>query len=199
MTFLSKLVDRKNNMDRYDELKQVDSKFAEDHAQESTYDPDVRSMPLSKISYGCWYTIHLSAARGKSEVLKGIIELYREAFSCIKCRGHINEYCENNPLPVFDNNVPNIRKRIVLFDWTFRFHNAVSKRIGKKEMDYQTSRNIFMELTDIADSDAEEYISTGICRGSCGDVDKVPESTKENRNYVFNSDVIGSINFITRH
>ena len=81
-----------------------------------------------------WFNIHQDTylADQYPNMRKNIIELLKfkfENFSCSKCKPHLLQYLKDNPL----------EKSNSLFKWSWEFHNAVNRRIGKLEMDYETA------------------------------------------------------------
>ncbi len=99
---------------------------------------------------GTWNTIHLTAAWATSieraEFYYQWLKLIISNLPCGECRNHAAEYMVHNPTEEAED----------LFLHAWRFHNAVNKRLGKPEMDYNTA--------------AERYLGGGIktCNSGCG-------------------------------
>ncbi|MNK83908.1 Erv1 / Alr family protein [compost metagenome] len=93
------------------------------------------------IEQGTWYTIHLTAKHAQSASQKAaFIDLMKTLslfYRCAKCRKHMTAYINENPIEVYLNNEDG------LFFWSWKFHNAVNKRLGKPEIDYNTALEMF--------------------------------------------------------
>ena len=112
-----------------------------------------------KCGPGIWYTTHVYARDAVTEEKKHIflnhINMLRKDFPCEKCRGHINEYVEANPIEHYWNVTDNDGNAIGLFQWSWIFHNAVNERINKERpddphpyVDWNTAYNMYYN-TDI--------------------------------------------------
>ena len=157
-----------------------------------------RFFKLKDISRGAWYSLHLCAARGQREALVSLMSVYIEAFTCVKCRGHMSEYLKLTPIPQTENIVSNLRRQVVLFDWSTTFHNAVSKRINKPEFSADQIKAMFEELTDLADNEGEEYAATGKCQAGCdgdGDLTKPAQATAPENDRKYPENAIGDVTF----
>jgi len=125
-----------------------------------------------QVGPGCWYSIHLAAAKGKYIVLDELIKMYAQSFVCVECRLHIRKYIKNNPLPQNASNVE-------LFKWTVDFHNAVNTRLRCRQdsaemwrnhhqhVDEMTSLEIFNDLTEGSKSNEDAFNILGRCGGEC--------------------------------
>jgi hypothetical protein len=100
------------------------------------------------IGPGIWYIIHLKGMIAKDISTKvSFIKLINELsvnFPCLKCRNHINEYLEHNPITLATLNEPE-----GLFKWSWEFHNAVNKRLGKNIIDYQSAKRLDSDINKI--------------------------------------------------
>jgi hypothetical protein len=77
-----------------------------------------------------WYLIHVVAYNFRpkyKELYKNLFQLLGNYIPCQKCRGHYNRYRRDNKID-WDN-----IDRDGFIDWTHKFHNAVSKRLGKPQ------------------------------------------------------------------
>lgn len=141
-----------------------------------------------KCGPGIWYTTHVYARDAITEEKKHIflnhINMLRKDFPCEKCRGHINEYVEANPIEHYWNVTDNNGNPIGLFQWSWIFHNAVNERINKERpddphpyVDWNTAYNMYYN-TDIM-----------ICTKGCED--SITQET--------NQEVIPSITYNPNH
>uniref|UniRef100_A0A6C0BMZ5 thiol oxidase n=1 Tax=viral metagenome TaxID=1070528 RepID=A0A6C0BMZ5_9ZZZZ len=89
------------------------------------------------IEQGTWYTIHTLALHAKSHdqkmAFKILLVTLSNHYRCKTCRDHITEYLQQNPMEVYWN------REDGLFFWSWKFHNAVNRRLGKPEIDYHES------------------------------------------------------------
>lgn len=114
---------------------------------------DPRIYNLDNSASGCWYVIHFLAANGERKALKILLKNFEKRFMCPKCRMHIKNHLENNPIPA-EGVDP-----WVLFLWTTNFHNAVNMRLKKPLFSEIGEIELFKQLTTGADEDGEEYMS----------------------------------------
>lgn len=77
---------------------------------------------LSNVNHETWGIIHYLGFLGKKDEVKRLFFLLSRFFVCPKCRRHITEFLNVNPVPCS-------------FDDTIDFHNAVNQRIGKPSFD----------------------------------------------------------------
>lgn len=88
---------------------------------------------------GQWHSIHTTAARATTtEKFKFFCSWIRdqlEDLPCEECTEHSKEYLKSNPPEKAED----------AFIWTWRFHNAVNRRLGKPEMEYTTAKQIYLE------------------------------------------------------
>ena len=105
------------------------------------------------IGPGAWFTIHLMAKNATTKELKDafivFMELLREYFPCKKCRKHINEYLNKNPIRDFYNIKDNKGNDIGMFKYTWLFHNTVNTRLDKQYIDWDTAWAMYDD-TDIS-------------------------------------------------
>lgn len=98
----------------------------------------------TKFGPGMWISIHTLALRAntqekKKEYVEEVISLV-ESIKCGECHGHATEYLKKNPIEKYFN-VKDVKSgaEIGCFKWSWVFHNAVNKRLGKKELDFNTA------------------------------------------------------------
>jgi len=91
-----------------------------------------------KIFSGIWHTIHVTGVWADSSerfiFFCKWLRLQVENLPCEDCRKHAREYLQHNPPEKSED----------AFIYTWRFHNAVNKRLGKPEMDYDTAKNLYL-------------------------------------------------------
>jgi len=89
------------------------------------------------IEQGTWYTIHTMALHAKSHdqkmAFKVLLVTLGNHYRCKTCRDHISEYLQQNPIERYWNQEEG------LYFWSWKFHNAVNRRLGKSEIDYHES------------------------------------------------------------
>jgi hypothetical protein len=96
------------------------------------------------IGPGTWSVLHTIAfnARTPAEQKACIkqIKIICQQFPCEKCREHAIMYLKAHPLTVGTSDS--------LFEWTWKFHNAVNLRIGKYQMQWDMAYYIYESLHD---------------------------------------------------
>lgn len=101
---------------------------------------------------GNWYSIHKMAYEAQNEIKKrrfwDFMEFLRNNFSCQHCRQHMQQYIDANPIaPYWDKRDPTGRE-YGMFEWSWKFHNAVNKRLGKPLIDnMQDAMKMYSEET----------------------------------------------------
>jgi hypothetical protein len=114
---------------------------------------------------GYWASWHLKSLYSdtkdkKIEVARNIA-LDISNFPCLKCKNHSKEYVTKNPLLYAVNN----KDPYSMFIWTFKFHNEVNLRIGKKVYEFEEAKNMWLKLEK--------------CTKDCGEKDIVEEKKLE--------------------
>jgi len=99
-----------------------------------------------------WNLIHTSSLSTETETEKEHFEWEINQicinFRCKECSNHCKEYLLANPLRDSWTLIHN-KKDVGLFTWTWKFHNAVNKRIGKKLLDFDTALKMYSDLNNI--------------------------------------------------
>jgi len=113
---------------------------------------------------GVWYVLHTNAidTNTRREQQFFIQEFYRiiNKLKCDECRRHAAEYARNHNIrSVIDVISPN--KRNGLFYYTWQFHNAVNRRIGKRTITFEEAWDTF------APDHLKYYTRVNVCT-SCG-------------------------------
>lgn len=92
----------------------------------------------SIIFHGRWDAIHLTGAWSdtpeKVNYFNGWIRHQIVNLSCEDCVRHSTQYIQMSPPEKADDP----------FIWTWEFHNAVNRRLGKPEMPYATARDLYL-------------------------------------------------------
>lgn len=99
---------------------------------------------------GIWYCLHMKSYKIKDvrdvrAFLKFVEEL-REELPCDDCRIHMNKYCdEHRPENKWKKTykLKNGREVNGLFYWSWKFHDAVNKRIKKKRISLDEAYEIY--------------------------------------------------------
>ena len=101
--------------------------------------------------WGTWNSIHATGAWATTDdrikFFDEWIRMITKNLECGDCINHATEYIKNNPPEQSEDR----------FIWTWRFHNAVNRRIGKPEVDYQTA--------------SKKWLGGGVvaCTSGCGE------------------------------
>lgn len=98
---------------------------------------------------GEWHSIHTTAADATTQEKFNAFGPWTrnqvKHLPCNECTDHANLYIHSKPPEEAED----------AFMWSWRFHNAVNRRLNKPEMDYTTARQIYLE-------------GKGVCTGNCG-------------------------------
>lgn len=116
--------------------------------------------PSSYYGPGIWFIIHLTAYNAKTEIDKReflkLLTSIKESFPCIKCRKHMSDYFQSNPVIRYWN-IPN-----GIFKWSWMFHNAVNDRLGKNPMLWDEAVKVFSgDVIHICDEGCNDSSSMG--------------------------------------
>lgn len=94
---------------------------------------------MKKDGPGIWHSIHSTAAwSDTSERISFFCEWIRnirEYLKCGECRGHMGKYLDAHPPEKAEDT----------FIWSWEFHNAVNRRLGKPEMEYNTAKKMYLQ------------------------------------------------------
>lgn len=109
------------------------------------------------IGPGTWHIIHTEGFRAQShdQIINFISLMTRicDEFPCKACSGHCKEYIKT--FPMIDNaNVTVDGKPLGMFLWTWRFHNAVNRRTGKKAMSWETAYGLYSKTVPLVCGEA---------------------------------------------
>ena len=106
------------------------------------------------IGYGIWTLIHIFSLRlGKEEFINFMYNI-SIFFPCVKCKKHCIEYMKINPIEEYKNKIfkrsdNNEFLEIGLFVWTWKFHNAVNKRLNKEEKKLIDMYNLYSNKNNV--------------------------------------------------
>ena len=125
------------------------------------------------IGPGEWCCIHTMSAAATTETTKKLfvfkMDVLSKTFPCINpCRIHIVAYLKENPIRKYWNIRDAEGRDIGIFRWGWKFHNTVSKRIMKPEMDWDTAFKLY-------------YTDAGSCEAGCGGEEVLEEEVQSKR------------------
>lgn len=87
---------------------------------------------------GIWHVLHTSAAyatdKQKMEEFERFLEIIKKTIRCEDCRKHMQDFIDKNPLSSYQNVKSKTNEPLGYYVWTWKFHNDVNKRLGKKEL-----------------------------------------------------------------
>lgn len=108
-----------------------------------TVPPTPDKETIKKILRGTWDAIHKTAAwfdlvcpltlTEKQHLFGSQVRYQIDNLVCGDCVPHGQEYVRENPP---EKEIPSI--------WAWRYHNAVDRRLGKPEMDWNTYKEIYL-------------------------------------------------------
>lgn len=118
----------------------------------------VRNSDPKVVGPGVWFSIHTLAMAAVTEDKKRNFQDYMVTlsikFPCGKCRGHIREYLNSNPISDYWNVKSTEGVEIGLFQWSWIFHNFVNARLNKPQMDWGTAYSLYMmDNSDVCTGD----------------------------------------------
>jgi len=98
---------------------------------------------------GTWYNIHRMAIyattpQKKIEFVHFFTDL-TDTFFCEKCRVHMKNYLNTNPIEPYFDLKDNEGRDTGIFLWTWAFHNAVNARLNKRIIPYGEAYLLFAD------------------------------------------------------
>lgn len=121
------------------------------------------------IGPGTWFSIHITAknaiTKDSKDAFIQFMELLRNTFPCLKCRKHINEYMDKNPIRDFYMIRDDKGNDIGMFKYSWLFHNTVNTRLNKPYIDWNTAWSMYSDDT------------SSVCNIGCNDEDNDTESS----------------------
>ncbi len=93
------------------------------------------------IAPGVWYSIHTMARNATTDSRKrafiAFMEDLKAQYRCMKCRKHMTDYINKNPIEDYWN------LERGFFEWSRVFHNAVNTRLGKQLFGREEAWNLY--------------------------------------------------------
>jgi len=133
---------------------------------------------------GTWNVIHRNAFRSQNhkqqEEFISFMKEVCEGFPCDVCRGHCKEYIKNHPMEEYIDTMVEIdgeKMGLGMFVWSWKFHNAVNKRIKKPIMSWNTAYNLYSEKESL------------ICSKNCMNADNGGEEEEKESKETNNKDI----------
>lgn len=143
---------------------------------------------------GMWTTIHLLAfnATSKNDQLQFIktMKIIINNIPCHTCRGHAIEYINTHKMEDY------LKDEYGMFLYTWKFHNAVNKRLGKDIMSYDMAFHRFNQLKTNEEAivnvvKKSKKKSKSVCSKECSDADQpkvIEKDKKTKKHYVYETD-----------
>lgn len=98
------------------------------------------------------------------------LNLLREHYPCAKCRKHMNDYIQANPVHAHWHHDKGF------FKWSWVFHNAVNQRLGKPLVDYDTAEATHVGGVHVCTAGCEEESSVMDWRQSVPHKRQIPRT-----------------------
>ena len=115
---------------------------------------------------GTWFCIHILARKAYGEKRRdeyqNIVMIILSSLPCNTCRQHALDYIANNPISKAPYKANDNGEDLTLFHWTWLFHNAVNRRLGKSQMSWDKAVALYGE--------------EGVCMSGCGDKSNTQET-----------------------
>lgn len=131
-------------------------------------DPKLSGPPL-------WYIIHSTSfsAREMESIQSFILTMKNicNNFPCKHCKGHCQDYIKKHPIEKEIDTVIN-GKRLGMFLWSWKFHNAVNQRLNKPIVNFETAYKMY----DITDP------NNAICSKNCEEAGEISKPPLEEEN-----------------
>lgn len=180
-------------------IKSVNKKSKESNTPQPIPPEEMDKITNSKsFGPGAWLTIHILAYNAQTERDKKSFERDMKnicnGLKCGKCKEHCSQYLKENPIKDHWSQKNKEGKEIGMFQWSWAFHNAVNRRLGKKELDFDTAYYLY--------SDSPDTVCTKECDEDVSKSPKVPnkENPYTNSNYgkIFHKKNNGLISFVSK-
>lgn len=99
---------------------------------------------------GVWFSFHVRSLSARDKASKIEFAVFVKDIiahiKCQECHDHAMAYLKAHPIEkFFDIKDEKTATEIGCFKWTWIFHNAVNKRLGKKEIDFHTALMMYAE------------------------------------------------------
>lgn len=123
------------------------------------------------IGPGTWFSLHILSKNATTDESKTLFKKFlytlKDKFPCEKCRFHIAEYLENNPVDLYWNITEN-GIDIGMFKYGWNFHNTVNQRLGKQQVQWKVAYSLYYNQKQM-----------GVCGAGCGDTSKTHHSKND--------------------
>lgn len=102
---------------------------------------------------GMWICIHTLALRATNDEKKKEyaveVKAIIENIACDECHSHAVKYLKDNPVEkYFKIRDSKLGAEIGCFKWSWVFHNAVNKRLGKAQIDFSTALMMYADKSE---------------------------------------------------
>jgi hypothetical protein len=104
---------------------------------------DIFNLDMKIMGPGIWHTIHTAAAHAKDEEkmveFDHLLEIIIKTIRCVDCRKDLQEFINKNPLLPYRTLKSKNGDLVGYYVWTWKLHNFVNKKLGKSEVNLDTS------------------------------------------------------------
>lgn len=101
----------------------------------------------TRVGPGIWFKMHIDAVEATTDKLKIVFEININAlcdnFKCKKCQKHFRKFLNKHPLKYYWNIKDDKGRDIGFFKWTWEFHNAVNRYLGKYQPTLREAYEIY--------------------------------------------------------
>lgn len=110
---------------------------------------------------GKWHDIHLKSYLATTDELKRQFVWFMKNeiqpyLNCEECQKHCLEYLNENKIEEYFN-VKDSGRDMGMFVWSWKFHNTVNKRLGKKEIPLNVAYDYFKNFHNyVCSKDCDE-------------------------------------------
>ena len=95
---------------------------------------------MEALARGYWDGIHRMGLSGQYLTFRNHMYFLKDNYPCDRCRPHIADYLRTHPIPDRSGG-----DTMYLFKWSVDFHNAVNKRLGKRELSLSEAFAIYQK------------------------------------------------------
>lgn len=132
-----------------------------------------------KFGPGIWFLIHHNAALAITQRKKEDFEEFMRDICanlpCLNCRSHCGDYLSSHGMGPYWNKKDENGRDIGLFVWSYEFHNAVNKRLGKPLYSYDTAYGRYVRNDN------------AVCSATCGQGSSSHDSSSSQQRAVTSS------------
>lgn len=97
---------------------------------------------------GTWISIHKSSLYLTADEFIKFVNGLQRSFSCANCKEHFGDYLKEKPPSKYKNikiRYHNKTLDLGMFLWSWEFHNAVNKRLGKPILSWESACQLFVD------------------------------------------------------